>query len=301
MLPYEEEAKADIAIRFQGDFAIASDALLLGLDALGWGRGDDGSGSIHIGPACGLTENSLHLSLGLAAKCCQQLRSTMQLCETGLVSDADTLSRSLFESVLALYFLLKPRLILIENGRAVAPDPKKTLTTDFRSWLYLAHRAFEDERMITTFRKTPRLKRLAKHLGEYAAAQAFAQEAERRIGTHWAKRLKSQRNYAGVSIRDLACSLRVLHWYNSVYAFQSSVAHARDALNFVYLPGGNQRDLLLALSPDVGHVGKVLHVAVVLFLGALSIVNTRLKLGFDERVDVLLQRLKDRSHHGGIS
>jgi hypothetical protein len=295
MLPYEEEAKIEIAGRFQGEFSIAIDAFRLGLDVLGWGRGEDGSGLITVGPARGLTDTTIGLSLGLFTKCLRQLRSIILLCGTGLVSDTDTLSRCLFESVLALHFLLRPRLTLRENGRVVTADPKRRLTTLFRSWLYLAHVAFKYERMNSSFRNTGRLKRLAKHLGDHAAAQMDAQEAESRIGSLWAERLRKRGNYAGVSIRDLADSLRVLHWYNAVYAFQSSVAHAGDALSFVDPPGADQRDLLLGLSPDVEHVGQVLQVAVVLFLGALSIVNSRLKLGFDERVDAMIQSMKECS------
>jgi hypothetical protein len=294
MLPNEENGRRQIREHFEDNFALCEEMLQLGLDALGWGRGPEGQGRIAFNSSMkGVSKTTFWLSLGLFAKCCKQLRSILLLCEHGLVSDADTLARSLFESVLALNFLLSPRLTLRENGKKVQPDPKKPLTTPFRTLLYLAHVAFEDERRTVKFHQTVRLKRLAKHLGDSVSIRQTAQNAAQRIGTEWTKRLKGKTTYCGVSIRDLSDSLRVLHWYNSVYDIQSSVVHARDAIGFADFSETSEEESYLDLGPNCDWIGGSLHVSSALFLGAISIVNSRLGLGVDERVDALVAKVKE--------
>jgi hypothetical protein len=203
------------------------------------------------------------------------------------------LHEGFWNSFLAIQFLLKPRLTLGTNGTSVQPDSKRPLTTSFRTWLYLAHMAFEAEKRLQNFQRTARLKRIAKHLGDSRSILETAKEAERKIGVAWSKRLKGQRNYAGVSIRDLADSLRILHWYNSVYGIQSSVAHARDAIDHVDFSESTSGEFMLDLGPNCEAVDEPLRVSCALFIGAINIVNTRLGLGLDGQVDDLIARLQE--------
>jgi len=169
VLPFEQVGMDNIKQAFSEDFAFLEELLRLGLEALGWGAGHQGQGRLRfVSPIRGLRMDGLRLILGLFAKSSKQLRAIMVLCERGLTSDAETIARNLFESLLAIQFLLKPRLTLLENGKRIQPDKKKPLARSFRASLYDAHLIFQHTRRIARFRKTPRLKRLARHLGDPA-------------------------------------------------------------------------------------------------------------------------------------
>ena len=270
MFPHEEEVRHRIEAAFAAELSFSADVFKLGLDAIGWDDQDEG-GRVTVTRRKGVNDLTFYLALGLFAKVCNQHRSVTLLCRRGYGDAASILTRAMFESVLALHFLLKPRINLKENGKPFKPDPKKSLTTQFRSWLYLAHAAFQDEELLNNFQGTPLLKSLAKRLGDPATIAALAQEAEKRIGAHWASRVR-KRGFAGVSIRDLAESLRVLPWYKSVYALQSTSVHAGDALAFVE-PHGQGFHCSLGLGPNTELVKGILRAVNPLFLGAVAIMD----------------------------
>jgi ribosome-binding protein aMBF1 (putative translation factor) len=104
----------------------------------------------------------------------------------------------------------------------------KPLSTRFRARLYIANLAFEKERMLGQWLKTPGLLRTAKRAARLAI-QERVKQAEAVIGADWAARLKRTRSYSGLSIKDLAESLKLTTSYATFYRSASWPTHATDA------------------------------------------------------------------------
>jgi|GEM_PF-4547764 len=295
MLPQEDVAKKLIERMYRRELGIARKLLSHAVAAT---TGEEGA-PLHLGK--GVRPKAAGLAVGLFSKACKQFRSILELCVLGLCEDAETLNRALFESVLALHFLLRPRLVLRENRtkiKGIPAKPLKRLTSDLRADLYLAHAAIKREKQLRTFRNTHRLKGLSKYLGDPAEIACLAAEARKAIGLGWEERQRTSRNYAGVTIKSLAESLGLLPYYVAVYGQQATGSHAGDAHDFVDFDRANST-FNTAIGPDCEGVGVPLLGACRLFSGALVIVRDRLGLSLDPEIDVLMINLtKERMSAG---
>ncbi len=291
MLPFEDEVHAEVKARYGNELTLCREALQAGLDALG--SKPDGSLSITPSRLRGMDRQTFSLALGLFCKACNQFRAIVALASAGFVPEAAILSRALFESALALHFILKERLALREHGRRIGnPDPARPLSTRFRARLYVAHALFDKQARIAKAKKTPRVKRLASRLGDAKGLSEQCRQMEQLIGPVWTGRLKGSRTYSGLQIRDLAYTLGLLHAYVSVYGAQSSIAHAADGLSD-FDADENLEEGLLGLGPEPQGAGAVLWYASAIFVGCLSLLDTRLRLGVEQAVTRVTERVKE--------
>ncbi len=81
------------------------------------------------------------VGLGLLAKACKQYRAVGAMVELGLGDVADSIARMMFESMLAIHFVLRAEVNLTRDGVPVGPVPNRPLTTRLRTSLYLANDA----------------------------------------------------------------------------------------------------------------------------------------------------------------
>src|SRR5438105_1996940 len=104
MLPFEDDARRDIEATFPKELANSRELMRLALDMVG----DNGSGNLDIPskPVPGVGDLARSLVLGLYAKACKLFRSIIILGERGFVGEATVLTRSLFETTLALNFVM---------------------------------------------------------------------------------------------------------------------------------------------------------------------------------------------------
>ena len=160
-LPREAEIQLRIKTHLETEFEISSEILDI---ATGIFRPDS-----QRNPRDGLTDEGVAIARGLLAKSCKQFRAIGQLVELGLGEVAESNSRMLLETLLAIEFILRPRIVLKENGRKVTnKDGKawstkdgKPLTARFRAELYLAKVAFDDLRIVRDSMDTPGLSELS--------------------------------------------------------------------------------------------------------------------------------------------
>jgi len=171
---------------------------------------------IDLRKARGVGSLTHNVSIGVYNKICKLFRGIYLLAGSGMSREADILARSQFEAVLAYYFLMKPRLTLRQNGKKLDPVPGKSLTTKFRTSLYLARRAFESLRKVEYYARTPGFKQFAKKFNK-ATLKTNAERWEAKIGPEWTKRLKRTRMYSGVKLKDLATSLGLNGAYDAAY------------------------------------------------------------------------------------
>lgn len=229
----------------------------------------------------GLNRKVIYIAVPLYFKICNQFKAIMALCHYNLAHEAEILNRSVFESMLALFFLLKWRVVLKENGRKLNSPDK--LTTKFRAELYFAHLIFEQERLLKDFERTPGLKRDSKTFNKSAIEEQVIQ-AKQIIGSYWTKRLRDKKKYAGVSIKDLAGSLNILKAYASMYRFTSWSVHAVDILNYLSSDQKNDEIVIDRRTTDYD-VRRPLQTACFTFLLCIDKISGR--LGFELEPDLL--------------
>src|SRR4051812_45067901 len=104
MLPFEDEARQDVEDNHHKELTECRELLRLALEMIGC----DGSGNLRIPstPVSGMGVIAKSLALGLFAKACKQFRGIILLGERGFGGEVTVLTRSLFETTLALTFIV---------------------------------------------------------------------------------------------------------------------------------------------------------------------------------------------------
>jgi Family of unknown function (DUF5677) len=293
MLPFENDVRHEIETAFKKELAEARELLRLALDMLG----SDGNGNLTV-PSTrvpGVGDWARLLALGLHAKACKQFRTIIMVGEAGFGGEMTVLTRSLFETALAIEFIMKERVVLKRDGNEIDIDPSRPLTTDFRAQLYGARVALLTEKRLKDWDEYPELKEIKAILGNPADVAVQAAVAKSAVGEAWWKALK--KGLAGLTVKALADSLGVLGYYVMIYGDQSEVAHAGDGFShFDVADDGSHGRLDLSPSPD--NIGRGLRLACLIFLGCLTSVHNRLQFGptVDSVLDAFAARLGVPSH-----
>jgi hypothetical protein len=289
MLPFENEVRQELKTNARKELAESRELLRLALDMLG----SDGNGNLQVPskPVPGVGDWARSLALGLYTKACKQFRTTIIMVgETGFGGELTLLTRSLFETALALEFLMKERVVLKREGAEVDFDPSRPLTTDFRAQLYGARVALMTEKRLKEWGERPELKGSMAILGDPGVIAAQAAAAKSAVGEAWWKALK--KGPAGLTVKDFADSLGVPAYYVMIYGDQSEVAHAGDAFRHFDVADDESHGLL-DLSPSPDGIGGGLNLASLVFLGCLASVHNRLQFGqaVDSALDAFAARL----------
>lgn len=276
-LPHEDKVRGLIRKRLEPELKIASAILDLG-------TGIYTSGT-PMKPGKGLDDFVVVVALGLVAKACKQYRAIGEMVELGLSEVADSNARMLFETMLAVHFILRPRVILKRDGKKLAAIKGKPLTTKFRTSLYLASDAFNGRKLAHGLLATPGLKRqMSKEVRTEIVRQATEWEAE--IGLEWARRLKE--GYAGVKVINLAASLGFERLYHSIYRITSSGVHATDATGHIRLDDDSKAEWRFGAAPSTDGIANTLKLASLLLIKILEVADERLRLGLKARNEKLL-------------
>jgi hypothetical protein len=287
MLPFEDQVRLDVEANYHEELAESRELLGLALEMIG----SDGQGGLQIPsePVPEVTNRARSLALGLFAKACKQFRGIIILAERGFGGEVTVLTRSLFDTTLAMNFIMNERVALKREGKQFNPDSSRPLDTDFRTLLYYAYSASIEAKRCRQWREQPELLSNIELRGtpESIAAQTAAARAA--VGEIWWQNLKV--GQAGLSVRDLADSLGVLSYYLMIYGDQSQVAHACDGfMHFHFDDESNRGSLDLCPSPD--SIGVLLRLAGLVFLSTLTGIHNRLKFGdaFDKKLDAFALR-----------
>jgi hypothetical protein len=280
-LPHEDNVRAVIRKRLAPELKIASAILDLGTRIYTSGT--------PMKPSKGLDGFVVIVALGLVAKACKQFRAIGEMVELGLGEVADSNSRMLIETMLAVHFILRPRVILKRDGKKLAAIKGKPLTTKFRTSLYLANDTFNGRKLANGLLATPGLKR---HMSKEARTEILKQatEWETEIGPEWTKRLKD--GYAGVKIVSLAESLGFAPLYHSIYRITSGGVHAADATGHIRLDDDRKAEWRFSAAPTTDGIANTLKFASLLLIKVLEVADERLGVGLKERKDKLLAEVE---------
>jgi hypothetical protein len=244
----------------------------------------------------------IHLAMMLDVQACRLFRSIIEESRRCEGFNARILSRSLFETVLGVGFLLMKRVriavdptgpsgtpgaqkfVAKASSKRVKPGRKHELSREFRAKLYYTHSLIQLERGIERVGKFPgnkqRVKRLVKSLDP-----CLITNHEKEIGPQWSYILRHRpHTYSGLSVEDLA---KVLHnsltrWYEVIYHFQSRAVHANDPLKHIDVSDGNTAKALF-LSSD-SQVYENLRIATTLFLVHIRLLHENIGFGPDTEI-----------------
>lgn len=274
MLPFEDQVRQEVQAEYPRDLAESRKLLHLAMDMIG----SDGNGGVNISsaPIPGVTDRARSLALGLYVKAIKQFRGIIILGERGFRSEVTILTRTLFETALAINFIMNETVALKRDGKPFDPDPSRRLTTDFRALLYGAHAAYVQAKRYKQWGERPEL-RSSMHLrGHQSQIDAQTAQVRNAVGERWWDALKG--GQAGLSVRNLADSLGVLSYYLVIYGDQSDVAHAGDGfMHFDLDDDGTWLDL----APSSAGIGGLLRLAGLVFLACLTGIHNRLNFGLE--------------------
>jgi hypothetical protein len=221
--------------------------------------------------------------IGLFTKANITYRAIIVLCEQGLERPATALSRSLFETLLNLTFLVRKQVSLrIFNDSKSKPTSLwplhgKTLTAEFRLALFNAWSILRDEKAIEGWSRTPGLKRHGLRASKKIAPldRSYANV----IGPEWEKVIKSKNTCVGMDIASFAASLGPVFrkWHRSVYAGDSAFIHQSDTSSYLAVTtDGNFTPRIYTSAKEVS--GALLR-ASTLYLGCVEELNKRFQFG----------------------
>jgi hypothetical protein len=246
----------------------------------------------------GLSPEVRNLIIRLVMQGMRQFRSTIEECRRADGFCGDIVARSLFETTVAVGFLLKPDIavelfpILDKQTKRPKTTDKGALkhraaqstragvdfTTEFRVTLYQAHNAFSTLKILE---RLATVKGVAVDSGAESpallVARAKAATFENTVGDEWSYALKKSGWYSGLdSLEDttaLVCP-HLLDVYGVIYKAQSGKGHAAGAL-----------DLHDWFSDDF-EIHMALRVGAMLVLLCINILQTYLGLGEGVALDL---------------
>ena len=284
MLPNEGSVRAELARAHNSDFANMHSLQALAVSVI--------DPRITIRQSVGIVSTVVYVRLGLYVKACRQFRSIQLLCEAGIGSDAHALTRNLFETSLALLFVARRRVTLKRNGKRIGRVGKRALGSRLRARLYLANVQFEAERTLGDWERTPGLKRSAARSFDAVGIRGRSADAAQIIGVEWTKRLRDQKSYSGLNLREWAVSLGLAQPYAIVYRSGPWSTHATDLQQFVTRTDSGS-ELLLEPSSDL--IPQSIYSASRALLTCLDVMNDRFRLGLDSKLSPHKERLWTRS------
>lgn len=279
-LPNESKVRSVIEERLRPEFSLASEILATATRLFAPGS--------QVTLSAELPDLVFVNSMALLAKACKQYRAIGELAALGLGEPCDSLSRMLFETMLAVMFVLREKVVLQENGKEIGIIDGKELTAMFRCQLYAANEAIQCRKVVGAFMKIPALRDQIPESSR-AKLDADAAEYERVIGPEWTKRVE-KRGYAGVNVLNLASSMGMEQVYASVYKIASGGVHAADAMSHVGGIMEGEPDFSFRVSPDPASIPNSLCFASMAMVQIIEEVDNRFTFGLKETTEALSQK-----------
>jgi hypothetical protein len=256
-LPYEDAVAGQVPREVQDLLERLDAALAFAICLLD-------KGGITITKTRGLRSSVVNVVLGLFVKACRTLRAIRRLAALGFAEDAFVLARSLFETTVAIAWILQR-------------------SSQSRARMYVAHTLLQHQHMLLQWKVTPGLKRLAprrhlrwveEHLKPYTSE--FDASTLRELRRTW---------HEG-TFKDACRTIGLLRLYETFYRRASATGHAADLPR--YLSFTDAGITILKIGPgDFDALPEVLRKSYLAFWLTLRRLDSRFGLGRTADVDGL--------------
>ena len=209
--------------------------------------------------------------VGLNINNCRLYRTAIELCQRGEIVGASIILRVMFESVLAIKFILEPNI----------QSPFEKTDREFRAKLYGVQLGLARKRLFENLESDKSgLDKIGIQLDK--SDLDFEQECKKIIGEEWFERIKKKPPFKkyGFNFEQLSEILgsQYSHWYYSIYSMQSEHVHAKDADDFFIYNGNN---LIPIWFSDMDNIFGGLYLASGLFLHSLGTICENINFGDD--------------------
>jgi hypothetical protein len=257
-LPYEHQVLAEIANEHEATMNEMRDVLRAAVGLVE-------EKSLQITKVRGSDRHVLAVALALYTKACKTHRAIQNLCGSGLTSDADALLRVLFETTVALHFILKRQSTfrsrmygLFSTVQTVKAAREWIRTKGMKRFGRQLTKAAEKEFRQMVERFAPRLARMPVNhtFGPVVVLAAVTwrkaqTEAEREVALNdlaVAVYNALKKHWSGQSLEAAADGVGLSQAYKSIYRLSSRATHAADFDSHLGLPSG-EGEIVLNLIP----------------------------------------------------
>lgn len=256
-LPGETHARAAVATRFATRLSQGDDLLAFALSVVS-------QGGVTITRTRGIRQLVPSVVFGLYMRACKSYRAILLTARAGLGEDAFSLGRSLFETAIAVFFILRR-----DHTR--------------RAQMYVAHLQIADLRMVEKWKGTRGIRRMATK-ARLATMRARVARAESTLGPAAMKALRI--NWSGKSLELTAQQLGWGAMYQLFYRRASRHGHASDLPSHLAFTADGAPILHTVPSPD-WLLDEVLGMTFGLMWGIVTSVNERFGLGHKAALEQL--------------
>ena len=256
------DSLASIAKEFETDFKLTD-------EVLAYVQGLLTKGQVKFTKLRGLNGGVIYLATSIIAKGCKTFRAIKAAALAGCGQDASILLRALFESTIALLYILQR-------------DSKR------RAALYGAYEAQRRLVLVEETRKTPGQKRFFKRVDLQRATAKVDQWTKLVTATEIASVRKHWAGPGGLeaAAKKLGGGWRRLYM---MYRYLSAFSHGSDSSAHMFLPEGTDTPVLKLL-PGTDELDRVLPMACLHLLAMAERFDQRLGLGIEKDIKTLTDR-----------
>jgi hypothetical protein len=245
-----------------------------------------------------LSDEGKLIAFALDVQLSRYFFSAVEQCRRGDAMTANILARSLFETVLATLFILRPYVpivvdvsidsytkmpkvekdgvTLIYSARKRGRKTKSLNAADraLRADLYYLHAMLNEPKIFERMALIPGMKRFGKAAAKRTktAFSKMVDSYKAKVQNRWWSVLNNHPyTYSGLTIAELAKSLhrRLDEWYKTIYHVQSGVAHSASALSCLQANEKAETIEPRFFSP-IDEIRGALQAAVMIFLISIS-------------------------------
>lgn len=252
-------------------------------------------------------ENVINVSMLLDVQMYRLFRAIVDDCSRGEGFCANILCRSLFETVLAMHFILARELelrlgpaldketnahlrdqdnelkYLAKRSSKHSHDIRVQLDKKLRANLYAFHGYFQDKSLTSKLEKVPEFADLVKERKAEENPQ-LEPLMKQELGSDWYAVIKHSDTYSGLSsIEEIAnvVGKGFPNWYAGVYSSQSRMVHANDALQHLDISIDDHfRPQMISKTK---HVSGVLAASMLMFLMGLDALQGGIGFGEENK------------------
>lgn len=267
-LPDEAAAKADLAQEFADLFARAERVHNAAIEPLT-------RGGLSVKGPLASNKGIVFLIASLLTKACKTYRAIQITSESGLGQDASVLARQLFETTVAVNFILKK-------------------DTQLRAAMFAAH---EDRRLLVLIEEARKVEGL-----ENIGSAEFLHKAQKKVQA-WETVIPREavasvrRHWSGKSLESAAKEVGLHTAYALMYRTTSAFAHGSDVTAHFFVSHDDE-SITLKLAPGGDQIRSVLNSSMILMRSIFAAANDGLGLGEDavlERISAELPTVVARS------
>ena len=253
-LPHEDAGRAQVQASLGAKLAEMGQLLNLAFTVVP-------QGGFTVNRTRGLDRTVVHVSVGLFIKACKTYRSVILLCQAGLTEDAFVVARGLFETALAVFWILKT-------------------ASRRRAQMYLAHLSMRDRKIFLEWKRTKGIKRHATVRMMHVVDGQIA-ESTRILGQQSMAGLAE--GYSGKSLKDTAKAVGLLPTYQIFYRHASGFGHGSDLFSHITYTQAGVPVLHLVPGPS-DNLKRVMAMSYVFFRTLIQRLNDRFGLGHDAAI-----------------